>query len=210
MYSPFSSCTSQSSGLSHSVDPGQLHSSLSLNSNAWFLPPSGSAYLLLSNLSLRTWDLDQAIPGSHSTSSAHMVPVWGQQQVADFEVRLFISSLILKSCSLKSSTLMSCFQRLCQGKGKTLNPSCIRAPHGQAGVNGTKEVLMGWSQYPLSGLHVLWLEVSLSCTALHKLGRRPQWTAKGRFSLPSQSSVEISAQSTGHTPWLLPSNVELV
>lgn len=82
MYSPFCSGTSKSSGLSHSVGPGQLHSSLSWNSNAWFVPPSGSAHQLLSNLSLGTWDLDQAIPGSHSTSSAHLVPAWGQQHVA--------------------------------------------------------------------------------------------------------------------------------
>lgn len=102
MYSPFWSCTSQSSELSHSVDSGNLHSSLSSNSNAWFLPPSGSAHQLLSNLSLQTWDLDQATPGSHSTSSAHMVPVWRQQHMACwFRVLLFISSQILRSCSLK-------------------------------------------------------------------------------------------------------------
>lgn len=172
MYSLFWSCTSERSGLSHSIDPGQLHRSPSLKSNAWFSPPSGSAFV-----KSNPGDLEpRSRPRSQSTSSVHMVPGWGQQHMAaDFEVHLFISSLILTSCSLKSSSFTS-VSRLCQEKGKPLNPSCSRAPHGWAGLNDTK-VLMGWPQYPLC-------EVSLP------------HTAKGWLSLPSQSRVETSAHSS--------------
>lgn len=70
MYSLFWSCTSESSGLSHSIDPGQLHRSPSLKSNAWFLPPSGSAFLKSNPGDLGP----RSRPRSQSTSSVHMVP----------------------------------------------------------------------------------------------------------------------------------------
>lgn len=85
-----------------------------------------------------TVHLDQAVPWSPSqgTFSAHTVPVWGQQHVACrfWGTLLLISSLMLKSCSLKSFSFTGYFQRLCHRKDKILNSSYSRAPHGQAGV----------------------------------------------------------------------------
>lgn len=172
----------------------QLIQANSTGVSAWTAMPGFHLHLaqLLSNLSLETWDLDQ--DQGHTALQLIWCPlIWGQQHVVCWFWATPIHFLTNPyKLSLKSS--FTSVSKDFAGKGKALEP-LLQQSSSWLGRTEWHQSPDGLAPVSLSGLHVR--GVSSSHSPAQAGGEDHRWTAKGWFSLPSQSRVETSAHSSG-------------